>query len=150
MPAAADQFQPSLQFQGARPGFVFTTGPHGTGYYKDNPPAGAAAAAAAAGQASGGVAGRGSSASGAGSQARPSAAAAAATAARRAAAAIAQQQQAAAKKVQLHLQVPSVKAAAPKPQLKDQGQEVSNRYSCMSQRCCAAVQCMCAASAKGW
>jgi len=46
-PAAADVFQPSVAWQGLRPGFVFTTGEHGTGYYKDTRPTPAPAAAGA-------------------------------------------------------------------------------------------------------
>jgi hypothetical protein len=138
---AADQFQPSPVFQGPRPGFVYTTGQHGTGYYKDTPPpiapaaaapqqAAAPPAAAAAKQrpaAAGSDSRGGSAVSGAAaSHARqsPAAAAAAGAAARRAAAAAAAQPKVPRK---VELQLPAVKVAAPKPQLVGQGQEVRRK-----------------------
>jgi hypothetical protein len=45
--AADAEFVPSAAFTGARPGYVFTTGARGVGYYRDKGPASAAAAAAA-------------------------------------------------------------------------------------------------------
>jgi hypothetical protein len=45
--AADAEFVPSAAFTGARPGYVFTTGARGVGYYRDKGPAAAAAATAA-------------------------------------------------------------------------------------------------------
>lgn len=35
LPSVHDDFMPSVSFAGARPGFVFRAGDHGTGYYRD-------------------------------------------------------------------------------------------------------------------
>lgn len=157
---AADQFQASLVWQGARPGFAFTTGQHGTGYYKDVPPQPAAEAAPAAQPAATKpqapaaaaapapqpakapavtAAGKpaaarpsSSTASGAQSQAGSAAAAAGAAAASRAAQQQRQQPQQQPAPAKRQVQLPAVKVAAPVPQLRDQGQEV--RWDNMLQR----------------
>jgi hypothetical protein len=154
---AADQFQPSVVFQGARPGFVYTTGQHGTGYYKETARPAAPAAAAAPKQAAakpvaaataaapkqrpagaGSESQGGSAVSGAAaSQARQSPAAAAAGAAARRAAAAAALQPKVQRKVEL--QLPAVHVAAPKPQLVGQGQEVRRLQGICPLMCCCGV-----------
>lgn len=133
MGAAADSFQPSISWQGPQPGFIFTTGPQGTGYYKDiapqqaagvSAPAPTVAAAAAKFAVTRGVT------STATSMARSAAAPApAAAAVRKSAGQVQQQQQQQQQARRPQLQVPSAKVAAPKPQLVGQGQEVRHTAS---------------------
>lgn len=150
----ADVFQASLSWQGPRAGFVFTTGEHGTGYYKDTaPPAPAAAAPAAAQPAKAASVAQPAAAvaaakptqanrqdSGVSAASTASPAAAAAAAAQRRASAAQQQQPQQPQKVQQKapqqqqqqqqparrppLQTPKVSVAAVKPQLTAYGQEV--------------------------
>lgn len=117
---AVDEFKPSTGWQGPRAGFVFTTGTHGTGYYKDKAPQSVTAAAPPPAVVSREPSSKATTSSAAASQARPVAAGRAAATLRKVAAH--HQQQPGVSKAQL--KVPSVTVAAPMRQLVDQGQQV--------------------------